>query len=161
MSRRPISRSKRIARQCEIAALAEVRSQFGRSYPLVIDGEDVETRAEIIRAIRRISRRSSARWRRRKRSMRMTAVAAAKAHCRNGLHLGAAGGRIICWQAAAVMRRRRFELAAWEVFECGKGWREADGDVCEAIDFCEYYARGGDGAGQPRRSRRARRGEPA
>ena len=40
------------------------------------------------------------------------------------------------------MRRRRFELAAWEIYECGKGWREADADVCEAIDFCEYYARG-------------------
>ena len=42
--------------------------------------------------------------------------------------------------AAGAMRRRRFELAAWEIFECGKGWREADADVCEAIDFCEYYA---------------------
>ena len=40
------------------------------------------------------------------------------------------------------MRARRFELAAWEVVECGKPWREADADVCEAIDFCEYYADG-------------------
>ena len=39
------------------------------------------------------------------------------------------------------MRRDRFELAAIEVFECGKPWREADGDVAEAIDFCEFYAR--------------------
>ena len=38
------------------------------------------------------------------------------------------------------MRRRRFELAAWEVYECGKQWREADADVAEAIDFCDYYA---------------------
>ena len=37
--------------------------------------------------------------------------------------------------------QRRFELAAWEVYECGKPWREADGDVAEAIDFCEFYAR--------------------
>ena len=36
------------------------------------------------------------------------------------------------------MRRRRFELAAWQVYECGKGWREADADVAEAIDFCRY-----------------------
>jgi RHH-type proline utilization regulon transcriptional repressor/proline dehydrogenase/delta 1-pyrroline-5-carboxylate dehydrogenase len=43
--------------------------------------------------------------------------------------------------AARVMQRRRFELAAWEVFECGKPWREADGDIAEAIDFCNYYAR--------------------
>ena len=39
------------------------------------------------------------------------------------------------------MRRRRFELAAWEVLETAKPWREADADVAEAIDFCEYYAR--------------------
>ena len=39
------------------------------------------------------------------------------------------------------MRSRRFELAAWEVYECGKPWAEADADVAEAIDFCEFYAR--------------------
>jgi len=38
------------------------------------------------------------------------------------------------------MRRRRFELCAWIVLETGKPWREADGDVAEAIDFCDYYA---------------------
>ncbi len=43
--------------------------------------------------------------------------------------------------AAAAMRRRREELAAWEVFEVGKSWRDADADVAEAIDFCEFYAR--------------------
>jgi RHH-type proline utilization regulon transcriptional repressor/proline dehydrogenase/delta 1-pyrroline-5-carboxylate dehydrogenase len=34
----------------------------------------------------------------------------------------------------------RWELAAWEVFEEGKPWREADADIAEAIDFLEYYA---------------------
>ena len=47
----------------------------------------------------------------------------------------------------AVPRRRSgcgpaaHELAALEVFEAGKPWEEADADVCEAIDFCEYYGR--------------------
>ncbi len=27
------------------------------------------------------------------------------------------------------------------MYECAKPWREADADVAEAIDFCEYYAR--------------------
>jgi RHH-type proline utilization regulon transcriptional repressor/proline dehydrogenase/delta 1-pyrroline-5-carboxylate dehydrogenase len=35
----------------------------------------------------------------------------------------------------------RDELAALEVFEAGKPWDQADADVCEAIDFCEYYGR--------------------
>jgi RHH-type proline utilization regulon transcriptional repressor/proline dehydrogenase/delta 1-pyrroline-5-carboxylate dehydrogenase len=44
--------------------------------------------------------------------------------------------------AAAWLRERRLELAALEVRECAKPWVEADADVCEAIDFLEYYARG-------------------
>ena len=42
--------------------------------------------------------------------------------------------------AAARLRERRLELAALQVRECAKPWPEADGDVCEAIDFLEYYA---------------------
>jgi RHH-type proline utilization regulon transcriptional repressor/proline dehydrogenase/delta 1-pyrroline-5-carboxylate dehydrogenase len=45
-------------------------------------------------------------------------------------------------RAAEWMRRRRHELAALCVRECAKPWAEADADVCEAIDFLEYYARG-------------------
>jgi RHH-type proline utilization regulon transcriptional repressor/proline dehydrogenase/delta 1-pyrroline-5-carboxylate dehydrogenase len=44
-------------------------------------------------------------------------------------------------RAAEEMRRRRHELAALQVRECAKPWPEADADVCEAIDFLEYYAR--------------------
>jgi RHH-type transcriptional regulator, proline utilization regulon repressor / proline dehydrogenase / delta 1-pyrroline-5-carboxylate dehydrogenase len=44
-------------------------------------------------------------------------------------------------KAAAIMRDRRDELSAIMVREAGKPWREADADTCEAIDFCEYYAR--------------------
>ena len=44
--------------------------------------------------------------------------------------------------AAAWMRERRLRLAALAVRECAKPWPEADADVCEAIDFLEYYARG-------------------
>jgi RHH-type proline utilization regulon transcriptional repressor/proline dehydrogenase/delta 1-pyrroline-5-carboxylate dehydrogenase len=48
----------------------------------------------------------------------------------------------VLMRAAAWMRERRLELAALEVRECAKPWPEADADVCEAIDFLEYYARG-------------------
>ncbi len=47
----------------------------------------------------------------------------------------------VLFRAAEIMRRRRAELAALEVFEAGKPWGQADGDVAEAIDFCEYYGR--------------------
>lgn len=45
-------------------------------------------------------------------------------------------------RAAALLRERRPRLAALAVRECAKPWDQADADVCEAIDFLEYYARG-------------------
>jgi RHH-type transcriptional regulator, proline utilization regulon repressor / proline dehydrogenase / delta 1-pyrroline-5-carboxylate dehydrogenase len=43
-------------------------------------------------------------------------------------------------RAAGLMAERKLELAALIVLEVGKQWREADGDVAEAIDFCRFYA---------------------
>ncbi|MGH7167786.1 MAG: proline dehydrogenase family protein [Nitrospiraceae bacterium] len=54
-------------------------------------------------------------------------------------------------KAAAAMRQRRAELSAWEIFETGKTWHEADADVAEAIDFLEFYAREMRRTGAPRR----------
>ena len=45
-------------------------------------------------------------------------------------------------RAADWLREHRLEVAALEVRECAKPWPEADADVCEAIDFLEYYGRG-------------------
>jgi RHH-type proline utilization regulon transcriptional repressor/proline dehydrogenase/delta 1-pyrroline-5-carboxylate dehydrogenase len=73
-------------------------------------------------------------------------VAAAVATARDGFREWSARSADeraeILLRAAAWMRERRLQLAALEVRECAKPWREADGDVCEAIDFLEYYARG-------------------
>src|SRR3954470_18412408 len=44
-------------------------------------------------------------------------------------------------RAAEIIRERKFEFCAWLVFEVGKNWAEADGDVGETIDFLEFYAR--------------------
>jgi RHH-type proline utilization regulon transcriptional repressor/proline dehydrogenase/delta 1-pyrroline-5-carboxylate dehydrogenase len=43
-------------------------------------------------------------------------------------------------RAADLLRTRRFDIAAWEIAEVGKPWRDADADVAEAIDFLGYYA---------------------
>jgi RHH-type proline utilization regulon transcriptional repressor/proline dehydrogenase/delta 1-pyrroline-5-carboxylate dehydrogenase len=56
---------------------------------------------------------------------------------------------VILRQAASEMRRCKYELAAWEIFEVGKPWREADADVAEAIDFLHYYADEMDRLAQP------------
>ena len=41
---------------------------------------------------------------------------------------------------ANKLEARRYNLAALQVLEVGKSWKAADADVCEAIDFCRYYA---------------------
>ena len=42
---------------------------------------------------------------------------------------------------AALIRRDRFDFLALLSYEIGKDWYEADAEIAEAIDFCEYYAR--------------------
>ncbi len=43
-------------------------------------------------------------------------------------------------RVAEILQRDRFDLAAIEIAECAKPWRDADADIVEAIDFCRYYA---------------------
>ena len=44
-------------------------------------------------------------------------------------------------RASQLLRERKIEFDAWLVYEAGKTWPEAEAEVAEAIDFCEYYAR--------------------
>lgn len=43
-------------------------------------------------------------------------------------------------QAAEKLVEQRDEFAALQILEAGKPWAEADADVCEAIDFLNFYA---------------------
>jgi RHH-type proline utilization regulon transcriptional repressor/proline dehydrogenase/delta 1-pyrroline-5-carboxylate dehydrogenase len=53
-------------------------------------------------------------------------------------------------RAAAWLRERRATFAALCVREAGKPWPEADAEVCQAIDFLEFYARGAVALGRGR-----------
>src|SRR5438067_1990432 len=53
-------------------------------------------------------------------------------------------------RAANILKRRRYELSAVEVFEVGKPWSEADADIREAIDFCRSYAQESQRLGRPK-----------
>jgi RHH-type proline utilization regulon transcriptional repressor/proline dehydrogenase/delta 1-pyrroline-5-carboxylate dehydrogenase len=70
------------------------------------------------------------------------AVAAAKAAYPTWAATPARERAAALLRAATWLRERRAELAALALREAGKPWGEADADVCEAIDFLEYYARG-------------------
>jgi len=130
-------------------ALADVRSRFGRRYPLIINGETVET-ADTLTSINpgapdevvgETAKASTAHI--------DTALEAAWDAFGRFRRLTAAERARYLYRGAAIMRRRRLELAALEVYEAGKPWAEADADVAEAIDFMEYYARQAERLGQP------------
>src|SRR5438128_5962276 len=131
-------------------ALAHVRTQLGQKYPLVINGEKVWTdktiasinpsspedvvghvaEAGIPEAERAVkaARDAFEKWSR----------TSFETRCR------------LLERAADIMHRRRFELSALEVFEVGKAWAEADGDIREAMDFCLFYAQQMRLRGRPR-----------
>src|SRR5882724_11532581 len=131
-------------------ALARVRPQLGQKYPLVINGEKVWTEKTIAsinptspedvvghvaeagipeaeRAVK-AARDAFEKWSR----------TSFETRCR------------LLERAADIMHRRRFELSALEVFEVGKAWAEADGDIREAMDFCRFYAHQMRLIGRPR-----------
>jgi RHH-type proline utilization regulon transcriptional repressor/proline dehydrogenase/delta 1-pyrroline-5-carboxylate dehydrogenase len=123
------------------AALGEIRGQMGRHFPLYIGDHDVDT-AEHGESIGPADKtRIVGTYALATREHVDQAVAEAKAALPAWYDLGAEGRAAYLRRAAAAMRERLFELAAWEVYECGKEWREATADVDEAIDFCEFYAR--------------------
>ncbi len=123
-------------------ALEDVRGQLGRHYPLIIGGHEVDTDPRRLASLdpshssRAVGETSMAEPEHADR-----AVAAARAAQPAWAALPARDRAAVLIRTAAIFRARRFELAAWEAYECGKPWAEADGDVAEAIDFCEFYAR--------------------
>ena len=132
--------SRREHRDAFQEALADVAGKLGGEYPLVIGGKSTETRKKI----------TSVNPSHKKQAVGHVASAAPE-HAEKAIE--AARRAYGQWRKepaatraeylevmAAEMRNRRFELAAWQVYECGKPWAEADADVAEAIDFCNYYA---------------------
>ncbi len=129
------------------AALAQVKRDFGREYFLIIHGEQIKTGQKMRstnpaapREIVGVAQRAT---------VTHAEQALASASTAFGEDPASKGWRWIApearakyaFKAADVMRRRRFELAAWLICEVGKSWSEADADVAEAIDFCEFYGR--------------------
>jgi len=133
--------SRAEAREAMQAALVEVKGQFGKNYPPIIGGSAVETASWIASVNPSWTAQVVGRYGKTTASQAQEAVAAALGAFPRWRDTEPAERAKHFFQATAVMRRRRWELAAWEVYECGKPWREADADVAEAIDFCEYYAR--------------------
>lgn len=132
------------ARDAMGRALDDVKSRLGRTYPIRIGGRDVGTGPDRPRDASSdpCERSRVVGWTPRGTfSDASEAISYARSVFPKWSATPAWERAVVLVRAAAILRERRFELAAWEVFECAKPWREADADVAEAIDFCEFYAR--------------------
>lgn len=122
-------------------AIVQVGLQLGHTYPPVINGQTVPTASAFDSLNPSHSRQIVGRCGRATAEQAEQAVAAAKAAFPAWRDTEPEKRADYLFRAAQVMRRRRFELAAWQIYECGKPRREADADVAESIDYCEFYGR--------------------
>lgn len=132
------------------SALREVRKRLGEKYPLYIGGEKIWTDnltpsvnpaepTEIVGYGTEAGIDEAER-----------AVKAARAAFEKWRWTSFEERARLLERAADILERRRYELSAVEVFEVGKSWSEADGDIREAIDFCTFYAQQIRRLGRPR-----------
>ncbi|VTS05209.1 L-glutamate gamma-semialdehyde dehydrogenase [Tuwongella immobilis] len=138
----PIDFSREANQQRMQAALDQVRGQLGRGYPLSIGGKPVETGAWIESVNPSHARQLVGQVAAAGPSHTLQAIETAKRAFDSWRDTDVEVRAEILRKAAAIIRQRRFELAAWITLESAKPWRESDGDVAEAIDFLEYYATG-------------------
>src|SRR5208282_322875 len=122
-------------------ALRDVRAQLGREYELLIAGRREKT-GDLLKSVNP-SRPAEIVGVHHKATAALATEAVEGAHAYFpvwGAVTPETRARILL-RAAELFRERKFEFDAWLVYEAGKTWPEADADVSEAIDFCEYYAR--------------------
>ncbi len=122
-------------------AIAHVRTQLGRTYPLYIDGREITTTdtldsvnpADPSEVIGTVCQGGQAQA-----EMALCAAERALLSWRN---VDPAERAQYLVKAADLARRRIFEYSAWQVLEEGKQWAQAYNDLAEGIDFLEYCAR--------------------
>lgn len=123
------------------AALDKVHAELDRDYPIVIGGEKITTDDKIASVnpsnlseiVGRVSKATP--------ELANRAIESAYYKFSEWKDVPPKKRAAYLHKAAKIMRKRKFEFAAWMVYEVGKNWAEADGDVAEAIDFMEFYSR--------------------
>jgi len=123
------------------AALKKVASEFGREYPMYINGQEVKTSEKIKSTnpshpsqVVGIVQSASA-------EQAKQAIESAHAYFDIWKKVPAEHRAEILFKAAGIIRQRKFETSALICYEVGKSWAEADADTAETIDFLEYYGR--------------------
>lgn len=128
-------------RQAMERALAAVRAEFGREYELRIGGASFRTGDKL--HSRNPSRPDEIVGIHHKATTELAGRALEAAWAAFPEWSGTPAEKRVemLLRAAEILRERKAEFCAWLIYEAGKTWPEAEADVSEAIDFCEYYAR--------------------
>jgi 1-pyrroline-5-carboxylate dehydrogenase len=123
------------------SAIEKVRGQLGREYDLIIGGKRIKT-TDKIRSLNptKPSQVVGVHQKAGKEHVEPAMQAALKAFA-SWSQTSVEERASLLFQAADLLRERKMEFMAWLVFEVSKNWAEADADVSETIDFCEFYAR--------------------
>lgn len=122
-------------------ALAQVRSEFGREYELLIAGEGVRT-GDLLKSLNPAHPREVAGLHHKATSeLARRAVESAHEYFPTWANTPARARIELLIAAADLIRKRKVYFDALLVSEAGKTWPEAEADVSEAIDFLEYYGR--------------------
>ena len=123
------------------SALEKVRGQLGHEYDLIIGGKRIKT-AEKIRSINpaKPSEVVGVHQKAGKEHVEPAVEAALKAFA-TWSRISYEERASLLFRAADLLLERKLEYMAWLVYEVSKNWPEADGDISETIDFCEFYGR--------------------
>lgn len=122
-------------------ALSHVSSKMGGEYPLLIGGKTVRTKDRITSVNPSNIDEVVGYVCKAEKKMAGKAIEAAADAFESWKKVPPIVRAQYLLKASSIMKRRKFEMAAWMVMEVGKNWIEADADVAEAIDFLEFYAR--------------------
>jgi len=123
------------------SALKEVKQELGKEYELIIGGKRIKT-SEKFKSLNPSNPEEVIGLLQQPGEKEVTqAIEVAKDTFEDWKQRSAQERAGYLFKSASIMRARKFELSAWLVYETGKTWPEADGDVAEAIDFLEFYGR--------------------
>lgn len=137
----PIDFARESNRRAMREALGRVARELGQDRTLVIGGRNVESSEMLVSMNPSHRDQIVGKVAAATRAHVDEAVKAADKALPGWSALGARARGAFLRRAAEIMRKTRFDLSALIIYESGKTWREAEADVAEAIDFCEYYAR--------------------
>ena len=128
-------------RQAQLAALEQVKSELGRTYPLIIGGKKITSEATFASINPSQPEQVIGHFASATIEQANEAIKAAEEAFKSWKRVSVEERVGYLFAAADLLRQRRFYLNAWMIYEVGKSWVEADADTAESIDFLEYYGR--------------------